>query len=267
MTIRLDRVLGLFYRYVFIYMRGSFRMLDVVFWPMMDLLVWGYVSVYFVGLGGNGVKAGAITFLVGAIILFNVLYRSQQAVTISLLEDLWSRNLLNIFVAPITVAEYVCATYMVGLAQVAFVSVSTSIAAFLLYKFSILSLGVLIVPLFVNLIVMGWTLGLLACGLILRFGHQAEALCWVIPFLIQPFSAVFYPVSVLPIWLQPISRMIPASHVFEGMRSILKGNTDVGGELLWASGLNLFYWVFVGAFYALMLQEARKRGSLAKLVT
>jgi ABC-2 type transport system permease protein len=266
-TIRFDRVFGLFRRYVFIYMRASFRILDVVFWPVMDLLVWGFVSVYFIGLNGAGTKPGAITFLVGAIILFNILYRAQQAVTISLLEDLWSRNLLNIFVAPITVAEFVCATYMVGLAQVVFVGLSTSVMAYFLYHFNILTLGFLLVPLFLNLIVMGWSLGLLASGLILRFGHQAEALCWAIPYLVQPFSAVFYPVSVLPVWLQPISRMIPASHVFEGMRRILQGDSHVGGELAWATGLNIMYWIFFSALYARMLQAARVRGSLARLVS
>jgi ABC-2 type transport system permease protein len=267
MLLRADRVYGLFLRYVFIYVRANFRILDVAFWPVMDLLVWGFVSVYFTGLGGNGAKPGAITFLVGAIILFNILYRAQQAVTISLLEDLWSRNLLNIFVAPITVAEFVCATYMVGLAQVLFVGLSTSILAYFLYHFNILSLGFLLVPLFLNLIVMGWSLGLFASGLIMRYGHQAEALCWAIPYLVQPFSAVFYPVSVLPAWLQPIAFLIPASHVFEGMRHILQGNSDVGGQLAWACGLNLFYWIFFSVFYARMLQAARVRGSLARLVS
>lgn len=258
--------MGLFRRYVFIYMRGSFRILDVAFWPVMDLLVWGFVSVYFIGLNGSG-KPGAVTFLIGAIILFNILYRSQQSVTISLLEDLWSRNLLNIFVAPITVAEFICATYLVGLAQVAFVGLSTSILAALLYHFNILSLGFLLVPLFLNLIVMGWSLGLLSSGLILRYGHQAEALCWALPYLVQPFSAVFYPISVLPTWLQPVSRLMPASYVFEGMRSVLQGNADVGADLAWATGLNAAYWIFFSFFYTRMLQAARNRGSLARLVS
>ncbi len=267
MLLRIDRVYGLFRRYLFIYLRANFRILDVAFWPVMDLLVWGFVSVYLVGLGGGGVKPSAVTFLIGAIILFNILYRSQQAVTISLLEDLWSRNLLNVFVAPITVAEFVCATYMVGLTQVVFVGLSTSILAYFLYSFNILSLGFLLIPLFLNLIVMGWSLGLFASALILRYGHQAEALCWAIPYLVQPFAAVFYPVSILPGWLQPISYMIPASHVFEGMRHILQGNSHIGGELAWATGLNIVYWILISFFYARMLEAARVRGSLARLVS
>jgi len=264
--LRFDRIMGLFQRYVFIYMRGSFRILDVAFWPVMDLLVWGFVSVYFIGLNGSG-KPGAVTFLIGAIILFNILYRSQQAVTISLLEDLWSRNLLNIFVAPITVAEFICATYMVGLAQVIFVGLSTSILAAFLYHFNVLSMGFLLVPLFLNLIVMGWSLGMLSSALILRYGHQAEALCWALPYLVQPFSAVFYPISVLPSWLQPVAKLSPASYVFEGMRSILQGNSHVENDLLWATGLNIAYWIFFSVFYTRMLQAARQGGSLARLVS
>jgi len=271
--VRPARVRGLCARYFYIYTRSGFRVLDIVFWPVMDLIVWGFVAKYFMRLdtGANASGAasgvpGAITFLIGAIIFFNILYRAQQSISVSFLEDLWSRNLLNIFVAPITVAEFVAATYVVGIAQIAVVSSLMSGLAYLLYAFNILSLSFALIPLFLNLLVMGWSLGMMTTALVFRFGHQAEALAWAVPFLIQPISAVFYPVSVLPSWLQPVAYMVPATYVFEGMRHVLGGHADITQYLLTASGLNLLYFVLISFFFGGMLNNARERGALAKLV-
>lgn len=262
--IRPDRVAGLVYRYYLVLSRSSFRVMDIVFWPVMDLLVWGFVSSYFLGFG-NAAPA-AVTFLIGGIIFFNVLYRAQQSISVSFLEDLWSRNLLSIFVSPVTVSEFVSATYMVGLAQAVAVLLIMSVIAVLLYHYNILTLSFFIVPLFVNLLVMGWWLGLLTVGCILRYGHQAEALAWAVPFLLQPLCAVFYPVSVLPMPMQKIAWFIPATHVFEGMRYILAGGKNPDGYLLWACGLNALYWTASVVFFGAMLARARERGSLAKIV-
>ncbi len=265
LTVRPDRVAGLCYRYYLVLSRSSFRVMDIVFWPVMDLLVWGFVSNYFSSLGGSAPQA--VTFLVGGIIFFNVLYRAQQSISVSFLEDLWSRNLLSIFVSPITVAEFVSATYVVGVAQALAVTFIMSVLAAFLYAFNMLSLSWYLIPLFVNLLVMGWWLGLGTTALILRYGYQAEALAWAVPFLLQPVCAVFYPVSVLPGWLQSVAWFVPATHVFEGMRHILGGGNQCSLYLIKASLLNLLYWVATTAFFGAMINRARERGSLAKIVT
>lgn len=118
-----------------------------------------------------------------------------------------------------------------------------------------------------NLIVMGWALGMATAAVILRYGHQAEALAWAVPFLVQPVSAVFYPVSVLPNWLQPISYLVPATYVFEGMRHLLAGDQHVQDFLCKASCLNLVYASVSIVLLGIMLANARERGSLAKLVS
>ncbi len=280
LLVRPSRVRGLCSRYFYIYTRSGFRVLDIVFWPVMDLVVWGFVAKYFMRLdtttsataaaasatAGGASAGGAITFLIGAIIFFNILYRAQQSISVSFLEDLWSRNLLNIFVAPITVAEFVAATYVVGIAQIAVVSTLMSVLAYFLYTFNILTLSFALIPLFLNLLVMGWSLGMMTTALVFRFGHQAEALAWAVPFLIQPVSAVFYPVSVLPTWLQPVAYLVPATYVFEGMRHVLAGQGEINRYLLIASALNVLYFVLVSFFFGGMLNNARERGALAKLV-
>lgn len=279
-------VRGLILRYIFLYSRTSFRILDIFFWPAMDLLVWGFVSVYFVKLGtassttgattASGVAAvgttigdplpSAVTFLIGAAILWNVLYRAQQSVTVSFLEDVWSRNFLNIFVAPVRVREFVCATYFIGFIQTIIVVAVLTLMG-LTYNFNLMSMGWYILPLFGNLLVFGWAIGMMTTGLILRFGHQAEALAWAVPFLIQPLSAVFYPVSVLPAWLQPIALAMPVSHVFEGMRTVLGGQPIPTESLVMSTGLNLLYLVGAAYMFHRMFEESRRLGLLAKIGT
>jgi ABC-2 type transport system permease protein len=288
MIMNWSAVRGLVLRYVFLYSRTSTRFLDIFFWPAMDLLVWGFVSVYLIRLnvganttsgavgnaadvatnaaGAAGAIPAAITFLIAAAILWNVLYRAQQSVTVSFLEDVWSRNFLNIFVAPVRPREFVAATYLVGFAQTLIVVAVLSVMG-LTYNFNLFSLGWYIVPLFANLLIFGWAIGLMTMGLILRYGHQAEALAWAIPFLIQPLAAVFYPISVLPPWLQPVALALPPSHAFEGMRSALAGHGIPTDQLIYSSVLNLGYLIGAGYLFKYMFEESRRLGLLAKIGT
>lgn len=265
-TLRPGRVFGLALRTFYVYMRTGFRAADILFWPVMDLLVWGFVSTYFMRLDADK-PAAAITFLIGGIIFFNLLYRAQQSVSICFLEEMWSRNLINIFVAPVTVLEFMAATFLTGLVQIVAVGLIMSTLAFFLYSFNVLNLSFWLIPLFLNLIVMGWAMGMATAAVILRYGHQAEALAWAVPFLVQPISAVFYPVSVLPVWLQPISYLVLATYVFEGMRHLLAGDQHVQDYLFKAGGLNLIYACVSIILLGIMLANARERGSLAKLVS
>ncbi len=257
------RIKALLLRYGYVYSRNTFRAFDIVFWPFMDLLVWGYVSVY---LTQKSVPS-AVTFFIGAIIFFNILYRVQQALTVSFLEDIWSRNLLNIFSAPIKLSEFITATYLLGLAQAVIVGTVMAVSAHFLYSFELVQMGSSLIPLFLNLLLMGWALGMMTTAMILRYGHHAEALAWAVPFIIQPLSAVFYPVAVLPKWIQPVAYCLPSTHVFEGMRHILSGNSMDANGLIIASVLNVVYLTFAGFFFKAMFNEARKSGRLTKLVT
>ena len=257
-------IAALMLRYAFLYSRSSFRILDIFFWPSMDLLVWGFLSVYLVNIN-NRVPA-TVTFLIGSAILWNILYRAQQSVTVSFLEDVWSRNLLNIFVAPVRVSEFVAATYLVGFIQTIIVLCVMSTMAYL-YSFNMFSIGLMLLPFFANLLIFGWSIGLMTTAMILRWGQQAEALAWAVPFLIQPVSAVFYPVSVLPDWLQPIAMVVPSTHVFEGMRAVLAGQTVPINHLLAAFGLNAVFMGLTAAYFNFTFGEARKRGLLAKIGT
>jgi ABC-2 type transport system permease protein len=249
-------------KYGFICSRNTFRALDVFFWPVMDLLVWGFVTVYMLRV--SNALPSLVVFLIAATIFWNVLYRAQQVVSVSFLDDVWSRNLINIFTAPIKPIEYVGAAYLMGLLQATVVVVVLGVLAGIFYNFNVLSLGLGFAFLFANLLIMGWWLGLLVTGFILRWGPPAEAMAWAVPFLIQPVSAVFYPVSVLPVWLQPVAAIVPSSHVFEGMRQMITHGYIEPYHIWCAFGLNAVYMVLAGFTYSFFLEQARRRGFLAK---
>jgi len=263
MSIHWGRVFALVLRYTYLYRRSVPRLIEMIFWPMMDLLVWGFVTAYLLQLKPGA--PGLVTFLLGAMIFWDIMYRSQQALSLSFLEDLWSRNIMNLFASPVRLHEFLAATFLVGLFKVAVITTVLTAMALGLYQFNLLEMGVSLVPFFVNLLVMGWALGMVTVAIILRFGIGAEALAWAVPFFLQPLAAVFYPVDVLPGWLQPVALSIPATHVFEGVRHMLQGGAFPAAMLLRAAALNALWLLGAGAFFVIMFRSARDRGHLAKL--
>ena len=261
----LRHIWGLTLRYMYLYKRSLPRVLEIVFWPLMDLLVWGFLTVYLTGSGGAA--PNLVTFLIGAMIFWDVFYRAQQGVSLAIVEDIWGRSLLNIFIAPVRMSEVIAATYLVGLGKILLTVTIMSVLAFAFYDFNIFQVGLMLGPFFANLLLTGWAMGLITTAIILRFGQAVEALVWGIPFLLQPFSAVFYPVSVLPGWLQPVAWCLPTTYVFEGMRAVLRSGEMNGALLLWAFGLNVVYLILGGLFFNWMVHLARERGLLAKLGT
>ena len=260
----LRRINALLLRYLLLYRQSWTRIMEIFFWPVMDLLVWGFLTAYLLKIGSNNVPA-LITFLIGSMIFWDLLYRAQQSVTISFLEDVWARNLLNIFVAPVTISEFLTATFALGIIKVLINGIVLAALAWLLYAFNIFQLGFTLIPFVLSLMLMGWAMGMVTVALIMRWGHAAEALAWGIPFLVQPLSAVFYPVSVLPVWLQPIAWALPSTYVFEGMRQVLATGIVPWHMFWWSRGLNAVYLIAAAVFFRYMFGVVREKGLLAKL--
>ncbi|MCG3149362.1 MAG: hypothetical protein PCFJNLEI_02822 [Verrucomicrobiae bacterium] len=260
-----QRVAALVLRYTFLYTRSLPRVFEIFFWPVMELLVWGMLTQYLES--GPYKLPGFIRFLLGAMIFWDILYRAQQGTTIAFLEDIWARNLMNIFVAPVRVSEFILATYCVGFVKILVTVAVLGVLASVFYEFNLLAMGWPLIPLFANLLVMGWAVAMVTTAMIMRWGQASEALAWGIPFLIQPFCAAFYPLDSMPAWIQPIALAIPATHVFEGMRAVLAGHGLSWSRVLWAAGLNALYLIAAGLFFRFMYGRAREKGLLAKLGT
>jgi ABC-2 type transport system permease protein len=255
------RVGALLLRYLYLYRRSLARSMEIFFWPVMDLLVWGFVTVYFQKLAAPR----AVVFLLGAVIFWDVFYRSQQAITLSLSEEIWVRNLLNVFIAPVRTVEIVLATCLLGVIRATISASVLGLLAFGLYAFDVTTLGAALLPYLASILLFGWAVGMCTMALILRFGHAAEALIWGTPFLLQPISAAFYPVAVLPPVLRSIALLLPTTHVFEGMRATLATGRPALAALLPAFALNAVYLALAGAFFGWMMSRVREKGYLARL--
>lgn len=259
----LGTIQALVLRYLYLYTRTPIRAIELVFWPLVHLLVWGYLTVFLQKHTGDGFPY-EITFLIGAVILWDILFRAQQGVAIFFLEDVWSRNLLNIFAAPVTHADYLGSTYVVGFLRAAVTSTMLGVLSLLLYSFNIFHLGWALLPYIFNLLIFGWALGMISTALIVRWGPAAETLAWAVPFFIQPFAAVYYPVSALPEVLQWVAKALPCSYIFEGMRETLKSGFIDWRSLGLATVMNLAYLALAGALFVRVMNVAREKGLLTK---
>lgn len=260
----INRIYALIMRYLYLYPRSVPRILDIFFWPMVEILIWGFLSIY---LQQTRLSIpNFIVALLGALVFWNFIHRSQQAVSIAFLEEVWERNLLNIFVTPLRLSEFLLATVFVGIVRLILIGVTLSVLAFLLFKFNIFFFGFLLIPFILNLFLFGWILGLFATSIIMRFGQSAQVLAFALTILLQPFVAVFYPVSILPKVLQYFANLIPATHVFEGMRVVVFTNQLPITNLIFASGLNIIWFIAAIFTFYKMFDYILDTGQLMRLV-
>jgi ABC-2 type transport system permease protein len=237
--------------------------MDIVYWPVMELLLWGFLSAYIEKLDLGGFNA--VTVLLGAVIFWDFLDQSQKAVSIAFLEEVWEKNFLNIFVTPLRVSEFLASTMLIGVVRLILVGIVLTALAFVLYHFNLFALGFALIPFILNLFLFGFSLGLLANAVILRFGTSAQVLAWGFLVLVQPFSAVFYPVSALPTFLQPLAYLLPSTHVFEGMREALSTGSFALTHLWGAIAANAVVFVALAWFFFRMFAYVKREGKLLKL--
>lgn len=258
----LRRIWGLVYRHLALYRRSWPRLLELAYWPVLQMCIWGFTSAYLMTRDGFGWQAAGA--LIGGVLLWEVALRSTLGVALSFLEEMWSRNLGHILVSPIRPAEMVAAFIAMGLLRTLAGVIPAAVLAWVLYAFNILTLGPLLVVFFANLMVMGWWVALAVVSLILRHGQGAEALAWSTMFGLTPFAAVYYPVGILPPVLKYIALALPASHVFEGMRGALAGVAR-WDHLAAAGALNVVWMAAAAWLFASQLRAARIKGALVSI--
>ena len=263
MTASALRVWGLTYRHLALYRRSWPRLLELAYWPTLQLLIWGFTASFINGRSGAPVTAAAS--LLGGVLLWEVALRSQMGVALSFLEEVWSRNLAHVFVSPMRPWEMLAA--LVGVSALRMIAgvLPAILLAWVLYAFNLFALGPVVVLFFANLMIMGWWVSLGVLSLILRHGAGAEALAWSVLFGLTPFSAVFYPVAVLPAFVRPVALALPSAHVFEGMRAALADGTVRWDHLAWAFGLNIVWMAGALCVFALQFRRARQGGALLNI--
>ena len=205
-------------------------------------------------------RAGGV--LLAAVMLWDVMFRGQLGVSVSFLEELWSRNLGHLFVSPLRPYEWIVALLAMSLVRVVIGVCPAALLAIPLYHYSIFTLGLPLIAFFTLLLIMGWALGLIIGALLLRHGLGAESLAWLAVFLLAPASAVYYPVSVLPHWLQYMAWALPSAHIFEGMRAAMFEHVFRLDHFVAAAALDVVYIVFGAIIFLYGFRQARDRGAL-----
>lgn len=251
MSIR--RIYASVVRHMFTFRHSWDRLTDAFYWPGMDVVVWGLTITAIESQGGIKASNYYISMIIFAVILWYVLWRAQIDITVSLLEELWSENLGNLFTSPLTRTEWTISFLIIGIIKLLFTLTFTSILGFLLYKVSILTLGWPLLFFIGSLLLFGWAYGLFVGGLFLRYGTQIQTFAWAGGFALMPFSAVYYPLSSLPVFVQTIGKFLPSTYVFEGMRMVLQtGNLPIS-FITTSIVLNIAYlllgiWFFFASF-------------------
>lgn len=254
------RVGAMVLRYWYL-LRGSWpRFLELAYWPTMQMILWGYIN-QFMAQNSSWVAQGA-GVLISGVLLWDVLFRGQLGVSVSFLEEMWSRNLGHLFVSPLRPVEWVSALMVMSLIRTIIGVVPAALLAIPFFGYSVFGMGLPLALFFANLILLGWALGLFTVALILRYGMGAEGLAWILVFMLAPISAVYYPVSVLPDWLQWVALALPSTHVFEGMRALVFHGAVRWDHMAWALGLNAVYMALCAGSFLWSFRSARVRGAL-----
>jgi ABC-2 type transport system permease protein len=239
------------------------RFLDLCYWPIVQMILWGFIQTFLMMRSDFFAQAGGI--LLGAVMLWDVLFRGQIGLAISFFEEVYSRNLGHLLATPIRIGEYMASLMLVSLMRTAVGLFPATLLAIWFFGFSLYSLGVSLAAFFFSLIVFGWSIGLFVAGLVLRYGLGAESFAWAFIFALAPLCGVYYPTAILPSWVQALSALLPASYIFNGMRAVLIDHVVRVDYLLAAAGLNLI-WLAAGvAGFLIFHNQARERGMLLQL--
>ena len=245
-------------------LRGNLpRVVQLFVWVLVDIALWGYMTRYMNAIAPLG-RYNFVPAILGAVLLWDFLIRVMQGVSLAYMEDSWARNLLNVFASPISVGQY-----LTGLVISSIITSFLSVMAMLLlavpaFGLSFLAYGIWLVPFLMVLFLCGIALGILATTIMLRFGPASEWLVWPIPAVISPFVGVFYPLDTLPHWMQHISRFLPPSYVFEGLRTKVASGAIYGPGLIFAIGLSLVYILLACLLFLKVYRYALRRGLIAR---
>jgi len=236
------------------------RLLELIYWPLVQMLMWGFLQTWLLQQRDALATVGGT--LIGAILLWDILVRGQHGVSISFLEEMWSRNLANLLISPLRSGEYLISLMAMSIVRLFIGVFPVTLLAIWFFGFNLWSLGLGLGIFLANLLLTAWAVGALVSGLIIRNGLGAEGLAWTLMFLILPLCAVFYPVEVLPTALQWVAWTLPPTYVFEGLRAILIDHVFRTDLMLWAFAINIVYMSAATFGFFKMINSARRIGSL-----
>ena len=255
-----QRIRAMVLRYWYLLMSSWPRLLELIYWPALQIITWGFLQSYIAQNDSFFARAGGT--LIGAVILWDILFRGQLGFSISFLEEMWARNLGNLMMSPLKPIEFLIALMIMSLIRLAIGVIPMTLLALFFFHFNFFAIGLPLIAFFCNLIFTSWAIGIFVSGLVLRNGLGAESIVWTVMFAIMPLSCIYYPVSVLPHWLQFVAWTLPPTYVFEGMRALLVDQVFRVDLMLEAAAINVGLLIASFAAFLALLRSARRNGSL-----
>ncbi|MAI85295.1 MAG: ABC transporter [Rickettsiales bacterium] len=259
--IMLSRVFAMVTRYRILAIGSLPRMLSIFYWPSVQILLWGFFSNYLLSVNSSPTN-NAISFLLSAIILWDILFRGQLGLSMTFFEEIWSRNLCHLLITPLRNSELILSLIITSFLRAFLGLLPAILIANYFFEFHLFEMGFYLILFFFNLILMGWSIGLIVCGLVIRYGQSFEELAWAFIFILLPFSCVYYPLDILPEQIQLFCKILPPVYVFEGMREILINNFFSLNLFFKALFLNSIYFFLSILIFNNMLNKAKINGQL-----
>ena len=259
----LRRIRALVMRHAFLLLKSWPRIVSMAYYPTVTMVLWAFLTLYLAPT--NRFLTDAPGFFIGAVLLWDVLFRGQLGVSLTFIEEVYARNLGNLFVSPLRLHEFIAGQLIMSVLRTLIGVGGACLFAWLLFRYSIFTMGLPLVAFFTCLLAFGWAIGLAVSAMILRYGLGAEELAWAAIFLVAPVSGVYYPIAVLPPALQAISWALPPAYVFEGMRAVLLQQTFRVDYFRNALLLDAAYVAAGAAIFAVAVHSARKRGTLLQM--
>jgi ABC-2 type transport system permease protein len=258
----LGRINAIIWRQAYELRRNPNHLTNMVYWPIVNISVWGFLTLYLAH--DNQVQPSLLKALLGAAILWGLFNGFQRDMALGFLEELWSRNLVNLFASPLTIYEYISALIVVNVLKT-FVSVGVmAMVTMLCYHYNIGPDLTGLVPFMLVLGIAALALGIVVTGLILRYTTKVQGFAWSIAGVLMPLSCVFYPLHSLSPGLQLLAGVLPTTHAFEGMRQVMTSGTLSRLQLAWGLGLDVAYLLAAAWCFHALFAAAKRQGLLVK---
>lgn len=247
----------------FYLLRGSMtRFVPLFIWVGIDMVIWGFITRYLDQI--TAMSHDFIPTLLGAVLLWNFLVRVMHSVSMAFMEDIWSRNFLNLFASPLRVGDYLSGLVIASIFTSAVGLVAMLLLAIGIFGLDIAAYGAMVFPFMLILFLFGTALGVLGSALMLRLGPASEWFVWPIPALMVPFAGVYYPIETLPEWMQVVAHGLPPMYVFESLRAIVQQKTFDTTNLAIGIGLGIFYIALASLVFVWVHRYATRTGLFAR---
>lgn len=258
MHVTIHRTMALVKRHMYLQFRDVHRLIDIFYWPVIDLAIWGFTGLSMIDAQSNAL------ILLTSILLWTICYRTDLEVCVNVIEELWGRNLMNLFTTPFTLFEWALGLMILGLLRTMITILVFVVAAYYMYGINLLSVGWILLPCIFLLIMSGWWIGFFFSSILIYWGAKMQSLAWASAWLFAPVSGVFYPLSVLPVKVQAFSWCLPMTYVFDGLRTYITTGTFPYTHLYMSAGLNIFYCALSMLLFWKMFNASKEYG-LARL--